>query len=416
MKRESRGYEPRTPNIKPVERVTLSEKNTTARFIAVIALIAVAVLAFTVGISEALKPDSGWREVTAKSSAETVCAGEFTFNYNVGNTAEYKLLSEEYTKATDEAYKVFSTEKFEGVNNVKYLNDNINKAVEVDETLYKALETLEKYDSRYIFLAPVYEQYRGLFSSVSDVEAKEFDPYTNAEQREYFDEVLSFANDKEHIGIELLGGNMVKLNVSDEYISFAEENGIEEYIDFFWLKNAFIIDFTAERLTEKGFKEGTINSFDGFSRTMDDSKNEYSFNIYDRAENTVYQAAVMSYDTKLSSVRFKNYPMGAMDVVNYYEFESGEIRTPYIDLNDGLCKSAKNDLAAFSKNSSCAECALEALPLYAAESFDESMAKKITEGGVELIVCEENKIYCTSDEVEFRELYSDEDVEYRLER
>lgn len=416
MKRTSRSY---GPSLKRPESVTLSEKNPKGRLILVVLLVVIAVVAFTVAIMNFLQADSGWSDIETTPAAQTTCAQEFSFRYNLGVSgiaanAEYKLLTKVYTEAADMAYKIFSNEVFEDVNNVAYLNAHVNETVTVDESLYEALILFDEYDSRYLYLAPVYEQYRGLFSSADDTEAEIFDPYLNAENRAYFAEIAAFANDSKMIDIEILGENQVKLTVSEEYLAYAEENGIVEFIDFFWLKNAFVLDYIAEALEAQNFTKGTITSYDGFSATLDQTGTEYAFNIYDRIENTVYSAAVMNYTKPMNIVSLRNYPVGGLDVLNYYELENGEIRTPYVDLKDGLCKSSVNNLVAFSETRSCAETALVAYGLYAAENFDKAAVSELQYQDVDVIYCEEAQIYSSSKEVQFTNLYQDESVTYKL--
>lgn len=407
------------PTLKRPESVTLSEKNPQGRLILIVLLIVIAVTAFTAGVMDLLKPDTGWQDIKVNPSAETVCGQDFSFRYHLGVSgmaanAEYKLLEKVYTEASDQAYKIFTNETFEGVNNIAYLNAHVNETVKVDKVLYDALILFDEYDSRYLYLAPVYEQYRGLFSSANDVEAEMFDPYVNQMNRDYFAQIADFANRPEMIDIEILGENQVKLNVSKEYLAYAEENGIASFIDFFWLKNAFVLDYITDALTAQNFTKGTISSFDGFSATLDLTGSEYAYTVYDRIGNTVYPAAVMKYTKPMNSVSMRNYPVSDLDMLNYYELENGEIRTPFVDTKDGLCKSSMNNLVVFSENRSCAETALAAYDLYAAERFDKAALDELVWQDVDVIYCEDAKIYSTNTEVEFTNLYQDENVSYKL--
>ena len=54
----------------------------------------------------------------------------------------------------------------------------------------------------------------------------------------------------------------------DEYADFASQNDIGEYPDFFWLKNAFIVDYIAEHLAENSYIHGTITTYDGYTRHL----------------------------------------------------------------------------------------------------------------------------------------------------
>ena len=90
----------------------------------------------------------------------------------------------------------------------------------------------------------------------------------NSEVRGFVDETLTYVNNPDAIDIELLGENKLRLNVSDEYADFASQNDIGEYLDFFWLKNAFIVDYIAEHLAENRYIHGTITTYDGYTRHL----------------------------------------------------------------------------------------------------------------------------------------------------
>ena len=109
-----------------------------------------------------------------------------------------------------------------------------------------------------------------------------------------FDDISAFAQDKHAVQIELLGENRIKLFVSEEYLAYASEEGISDFIDFYWMANAFIVDYIADTMRANGFVRGSVSSYDGFVRNLDDlSGSEYAFNIFNRVGNTVHQAGVM---------------------------------------------------------------------------------------------------------------------------
>ena len=125
-------------------------------------------------------------------------------------------------------------------------------------------------------------------------------------------------------------------------------------MDFAWMKNAFIVDYLAETLLSKGYTAATISSYDGFSRNIDKSGIDFSFNLYDYQNENVLQAARVSYKTAQSIVAMQSFPINAMDAYRYYVFENGEIRSSYLSELDGLCKSAVNSAYVYSEKYGCA--------------------------------------------------------------
>ena len=271
---------------KPVERVEVHEGNIKARIILLILAILIAVIAFSFAIGSATKVDTGWREIEA-DTAEMNCSQDFEFNYYLGGsgisaTAEIKAIVSLYTHATETAYRVFNTQEvFEGTNNLFFLNRNINTPVQVDPLLYQAFELIHRLESRYVYLAPVYAEYHSLFYCNDDWETVGYDPYQNADMAGYFQQVADFARDPASVNVELLGNNTLQLNVSEAYAAFAKENGVVNYVDFYWMKDAFIIDYLAQVMEDNGYNRGAISSYDGFVRTLSAGQLSYSFNLYD---------------------------------------------------------------------------------------------------------------------------------------
>lgn len=408
-----------TPLVKPVEKVELSEKHFSIRFFIFILLAVFGVAAIAYSINALLTKESGWREIKASSDKGVTCAGDFVFNYDLGSsgvsaTVEYKQICAIYTDEMRRAYELFNyLEDFDGVNNVKYINDHPNEEIEVDEMLYEAFETAEKSGSRFIYGGPVYYYCRELLNCDYDHQTESYDPRKNEEMAEYFSAAAKYFNDPEQIGVELLPGSKIRLRVSDAYMDFAEENGMAVFVDFFWLKNAFAADHTAETLKKSGYTRGTISSFDGFCRNLDGSGTEYSYNIFSKQKNTVYLAAKMNYSGPTAIVMLRNYPMSKKDTENYYSTEAGEIYTPYVDIsadNAGVCKSSRNELVCISDSKGCAETALLMIPVFISDTFDESFLENLLDEGINSVWCVGNEIRCNGSDLSFYDLYSDNEA------
>ncbi len=401
----------------PPERLELPEKNTRLRLILTVVFIVIAVGAFTFAMYQMNKPETGWQRIGVTSAAQTQAGSQFVFNYNVGAgtmnaRSELNQLSARYTSALDTGYRALSNTAFSDCNNVYYLNRHVNEEVTVEPVLYDALRAIQEAGSRYPYLASVYAQYSGVFSCLNDYETVEFDPYQNAQLREEFARVAAFAADAQAVNVQLLGENRVKLHVSGEYLAFANEHAITEFVDLYLLSNAFLIDYVADDLIGAGFTAGTITSFDGYSRTLDDSGTEYSFNLTNRVENTVYSAGVMRYTGAMSLVFLRNYPMNSLDELHYYTLADGQIRTPYVDAADGLSKTARNELVCFSQTQSCAQLALRVLPLYSTDTLDVRVLQELSPKGIDSVYCENFTVHATSKNVTISDLFNEKGVTY----
>ena len=313
------------------------------------------------------------------------------------------------------AYQLFHTSQgFDGVHNLYYINQHPNEEIEVDEVLYEAFAAIAKEGNRAIYLAPVYAQYSNLFGCNDDAETVSFDPDQNEEIADYFAEIVSFAGDRDAIDIQLLGNHRIRLFVSDAYMDYASRVGFSEFIDFYWMTNAFIVDYIADTMKANGFVLGSVSSYDGFVRNLDNvSGTEYAFNLFDRDGVSVYQAGVMRYDRALSIVYLRDYPVNSsLDWQHYYVFRDGEIRTAYIDVADGYSKSAVNNLVSYSRESGCAEVLLHVMPVYIRDRFEEEQLAELARKGIYSIYCGDHQILYNESSLVLTDLYEGDGVRY----
>lgn len=406
------------PPVKPVQKIQLSEKNPQWRFIAFLIVVTIAVFAFGYSLTLFLNGEAGWREIEVSFSEEINCSDDFVFQYYVGGSgatasSDQKAVTALYSDACVKAYQLFTIDaEFAGVNNMYYLNQHPNEVVEVDPVLYQALEKAMSYENRNLFLAPVYEQYENLFYCNDDVETTNYDPYEKEEVKEEYARIAQYASDREMIDLQFQGDNQVMLYVSEAYLQYAEEHYISHFVDFNWMRNAFIIDYLAETMIENQYTYGSISSYDGFVRNLDDSARSYSFNLYDRQGDTVYPAAVMKYSGTRSIVYMRNYPMTSLDDQHYYEMRTGEIRTMYLDAEDGLCKSAVNNLVSYSESKGCADILLQVIPVYINDQWKPELLEDWEEAGLSYIYFQDGMLYSNDSELILDEWYEKDGVRY----
>lgn len=387
---------------KPVQHIELSDNHRTLRIVLICILLVIAAVAFTLGLLSLLNGSSGWQIIQA-NSGKINCSGDFVFRYNLGQggsagSAVVKKITALYEEAAENAYWLFNSgETSDDMHNVRYLNDHINEVVTVDEVLYRAFAQVEDSGCRYLYLAPVYVEYDNLVLSETDNAAGGRDPAENPEMEAYFAQISEFINNPAAISVELLGENKVRLNVSDAYLAFAAENEIDTFIDFHWMKNAFIIDYFADVMTDSGYTAGYFASNDGFTRNLDTSGTEYCFNLFDREDSEINLAAKMVYNQAVSIVFFRNYPLNESDRWRYYGYADGRIVTPYIDPGDGFCKSAVNNLVSYSRVLGCAETVLKAAPVFIADTLRMDFLSALAAEDVYSVWCE-GRCVCYNEE------------------
>lgn len=406
------------PHVKPVTRIELSEKNIKLRWILIVVFLSIAVVSILIGLTSMLNTEPGWQEVEV-SSEQPTCSEDFVLMYDFGGsggnaTAEYKQLTALYSEAMANAFRIFSADMQEdGLYNVRYLNDHINQTVTVDEVLYEALSVIAAYDNRSVFLAPAAVEYDRVFYAENDAEAESFDPACNQEMAAYVGQIAAFANDPEMISLTLLGNNQVCLKVADAYLAYAEENEIDTFLDLDWMTNAFIADYIADLLVENGFTCGYLVSYDGFTRNLDSRGNSYSLNIFDFEDSAVNMPARLSYDSPLSIVQLRSYPMSDRDCWHYYAYKNGRITTALLDSADGMSKSSIDDLVAYSEEAGCAELLMQMIPVFIADDFSSEALDMLAEQGIHSVWCEGSAVCHTDSQVRLQ-LLTDNGGSYTL--
>jgi hypothetical protein len=387
----------RRPNLRPPTRIEVNEGNTRRRVILLVVCIAIAITAFSYGVTGLIKSrdKSGFTEIIS-SGTEASCADDFRFYYQLGEkngNALYRTLSALWERETVLAYRYFEAEEtFAGIGNLASLSASPNEEVELEPALYAALETLERSGTRVHYLAPIELHYRSVFYAESDYVASQYDIAKNPELSAYYSALAAFARDPSSVQIELLGDNTARLSVSDEYLAFTEKNEISTFVSLGYLKNAFICDYLAAAFIDAGFTEGVLSSDDGFSRNLDTaSGRSYTFNLFCRAEGGIDIAAKMQQERFDALIFLRAYPLSSSDSERIYVFDDGKTMTGYLDPASGGAKTSADNLVLYG-GESCAELMLAALPLWVADSLDPLDLLALD---CEAIWCTDREIRCT---------------------
>ena len=408
------------PNQKTNLNQDSSRHGSIIRHILIVVLMAISCVAVYNGLNSTRNLEPGWQEIQV-STQEANCSGEFLLMYDFSDYStkdsieELKNVNALYTTLTEECYAIFTASDHETeFRNVRYLNDHINEKVTLEPVLYKALERIVRYESRYPFLAAVYESYDQVFLQTDEMDARRYDPSKSAVLLEYVQEAASYANDSNMVWLELFGDNQVCLHVSDAYLAFADTYGLDTFFDFHWMTNAFIIDYMADVLTGNGYTAGYLACYDGFNRNLDTRGISYSHNVYDRLDNEVYLPVVYNYREPTSIVVLRNYNMSDMDRWHYFSYSDGTITTTFLDPADGMSKSATDNLFAYSHTLSCAEILLQTAPVFIAEELDLAALQNLTNQGIYAIWGEGTDVCYNEAEVNLAVVPDNGGDQYRL--
>lgn len=416
----------RPPVSKPVERVELSEKHFGRRMVAFLFFLVLGISALGYGVYSWLSTDAGWVQVES-NAGEINCGDEFTLNYLLGEsgfsaTAELRAVRSAYNRLTVRAFRLFDTvESVEDENdplvthNLSYINAHPNEDIEVDPVLYQACALVEKYGSRAVYLGPLYSVYADLFFCIDDSEARQLDPFQSLETADFCKELASFARDPGHVQLELKGNNTLRLKVSDEYQDYAKGEGREVYLDFGWLRTAFIADYMADELAAQGLDSGMISSYDGVTRCLGGDIGQQVFSLYDWTGERGVAAAQAAFYPPVNAVSLRTFPLNSLDEERCYVFEDDSVRHWFIDPADGLCRASVNSLALYGENISCGELALRAEPFLISEILDHAGLAGLAAEGIGALAAEESNVLYTQRGLLMSEPYESDDVVYRIE-
>ena len=390
------------PPVRRIINIELPEGRLGLRLALVIGLIALAVASFALGINSLVSTDAGLTEITALSG-EMNAGGRFTFYYYLGYGGadagdEKRELLGVYTEAATDALGLFCAGvETTGAGGLYWLSRRPNEELHVDAALYSALEQLEASGTRYHYLAPLYEQYHALCSSVGDEEAEQYDPRLDAAQAEYYAECAAFASDGAAVDLELLGDGKVRLRVSDEYLAFARENGISCFVDLGWMENAFIADYLAGTLEAAGFTRGALISEDGFMRCLDtETGSEYAFDFTHREGGEVTVLSTLRFAGRVSIACLRDYPAEGSGGEGYYMYEDGTLRSPFLDVSDGLDSCAAPELCGWSEDAGCAAIALELAPIFIADALNVEAVEALENEGITVYYAEDGALRSTA--------------------
>jgi len=391
---------------RPITRVEISEKNKRLRLIAAIALLVIGAIGITVGITSLLNQETGWQRVQM-TTQERSCVENFVLQYNFAGsgaqaTAVKQKLQTTYGQATVKAYQLFTPdEAFDGVKNVHYINRHPNEEIVVDPVLYDAFAKLA--DTRYLYMGPVYAHYSQLIYNASEEYAPTLDPALSADAAAFVLSTAHYAANPEMINLELLGDNKIILHVSQEYLSYTEHEEIgENFIDFAYMTNAFVIDFLADALTEQGLTEACLTSNDGFTRNLYGAE-PFNFNIFDLEGRNLYLAGTMQYQGPISIAYLKNYPTAPSDS-NYRAIDDHFVHL-LVDPADGMYRTATENLVSYSYDTGCVDVMLKMLPGFVGSEF--SLPQ-----GVFSVWCEENRVCCNDPLVSLTNMLNNEEITY----
>lgn len=397
--------------LKPVQKVEVSNKHVALRVVLFVVALLIAIGAFAYFLTTLLNSSKGWTEITANGDGLS-CAGELSFYYYLGSdgrnaTTEKKALTQAYTEICANAYRIFDTSN---ENNIGAINANPNKIVKVGSPLYQALKAMVECDAKLLLLGPIYERRANIFYANSDFEAQQFDPAFSEQEKTFYEDILTFVNNADDISLEILGDSSVRLNVSERYLEYAKDCGVSNFVDFFYLKNAFIVDYVVDSLVSQDYNIGFISSIDGFTRTLSGKMADNVITLFDSVNGLPYACASIDFKQAISAVNLHNFKIRAYEQYYYY-YANGSVVSPFLGV-DGSTATSTDFLFCYSKDVKCSQVLLTFLSQYISDNLDVDALKNSAGNGYYCVYVNDKTVCYTQAGLNISVNQNDEDNPY----
>ncbi len=260
-------------------KLKVSDKHIILRVILTAIFFVIAVVAFTVGVTNIGKKTSGYQLIEGKTDAEAL-----TYNNSVhfkywfeGSSNQIKRgirdLEAEYTPILSAAYKQLDHQNtYTAQVGIGNINQSLGQEVKLSSELYAILQdayakTIEKKGFN-MFAGALYDAWHSILI-LEDPE--EFDPLNSEFQAQRLSAIAEVVNNLDNFKLEFLPDNTVVFSVSDEYQAFCAQYEIDAYaLDLNVLKDAYMLQWIGSSLVEKGFRYGYLFTEEGTVLNLSD--------------------------------------------------------------------------------------------------------------------------------------------------
>ncbi|MCR5113362.1 MAG: hypothetical protein K6A63_05440 [Acholeplasmatales bacterium] len=301
------------------------KRNIIIRIVLVVAVLLVAGFLLVFGLSK-MKTKPGFAEITADYSNISYASYSYKLSYYVDDTdgsisKTQTNLTKLYSETIDKAYQLTdSSNDYTDVYNIKYINQNPNTDIELDENLYNLLEEISNYDSNLLYIGGIYEYWDSVLYKSSSKEQELLDPLNNEANKKMIDDYISSYSG--NISLNFLGNNKINLYVSDSYTKAYED---APYIGINLFKEAFIMDYVRDVFYKAGYRNGYMISDNGFVVNFGMS----SDNVVKISQLSNY------YGTEGNAYNMSSYQVTGQSYINYLGFKYSTSAPVYsITFND----------------------------------------------------------------------------------
>ena len=282
------------------------------------------------------------------------------------------------TNALKKAYKVSDpTSRYDDTYSISYLNDSIGTDVEVGEDVYSILK--DAYDatlsgSNYsVFAGPIEAIWQLEINAHIRPPVEEIDPLVDGSMAALLQELSAYISSQDHVRLTFKPGNVVRLDVSEEYRAYRIANGITDpIVSLNALRNAYEVKAVAAALEAEGFHDGYVTSDRGYGIALSGTPG-LSHLINTPAYADYPYAGSVKVGGGHCFAKMHRYAYGGATMGRYYTLEhegTTYYRSLYADLSDGMSNDTLLASYLFREGDDIMSLALEAEKSSTVHSLD----------------------------------------------
>lgn len=311
--------------------------------------VATASVAFVYACNNSAKLEPGWYQIGTEDNAEVKAYGsDFTFMaYFDGKSSEISASRNNYKtyySSTLATYYAFldDVNVYNSFPSIGLLNDHKNEVVTLSEfgynTLHDAYLKTKNNQNYSVFAGPLYGFWSNQFNLTPNLQI-ENDPLNNESNRLYLESLAGYINDPNHIDLEFLENNQVRLNVSSEYLSFIDANEISySLVSLNILRTSYLLDAVSTEMNNKNLDKGLIYTSDGILSVLKNSPDQnYAVNTINKDEGLKVATITASKPSSYSS--FRSFKLNNELLPSHYVISKDDVtyyRSYYININNGI--------------------------------------------------------------------------------
>lgn len=357
----------------------LKVKKQRVRFIIFLFVFVLAVFAITYAVVQSGRKDAGYYavDVTAESKIETYDSGLTLMYYADGDSNAVKrtlnAVSAEYSKWLLLYDRLLDAKtEYEGLVNIATLNAHPGQTYALSEDLFAilsdALDKTDRGEAYSLFDGALYNEWLNI---VYLENAAEFDPTVDETVAARMKALAAQGNIRANFDLKVIDEKQrtVCFTLSDAYKAFLTQYELDApVLDLNLLRDAYLMQSVAEKLTESGFSQGYLYTESGLSYVLDRSDMNHA--LYVCKNNAVASAAEISATPNSVCCRMTAFPV-TEKAYGYYSVQSGGravYRHRWLDLRSGVCRDTWMSANAVFEQTSPVDVVYRMLPLTAAES------------------------------------------------